>query len=194
MQFKSVLRNEYKKRRRAMSQADYEAASLAITQNLAGLPELNTARLVLSYVAVNREADTRPTLANLVERGVIVCTPGSIDPERALNCFHFVTPDDPLLDRAWAPGYVAAEVCDAISLGDVDVFLVPGLVWDSEGYRVGFGGGYFDRLLVHAHPGALTVGVAYEWQLMEKQVPRDPWDMPVRCVVTDHRVLRIPGS
>lgn len=188
MQSKSMLRNEYKKRRRALGQEDYDVACEKITSHLLALDAVRNAKMILSYVAHGREADTRTALATLVEEGKIVCTPGGRDPEEALNCFHFLTHDDPLLDRSWAPGYVPSEVCDAVNLADVDVFIVPAIVWDPDGYRIGYGGGYFDRLLAEAAPHALRVGLAYDWQVIDR-VPRESWDMPVQCVVTDQRVI-----
>jgi 5-formyltetrahydrofolate cyclo-ligase len=187
---KNSLRNEYKKRRRGIARPDYEAASAAIASRLLSLPETRSARLVLSYVAHGREADTRGALAALVAEGKIVITPAGRDPARALTCFHFLTHDDPLLDEAWAPGYEPTAVCDAVILGEVDLFVVPGIVWDTDGYRIGYGGGYFDRLLAEASPGAALVGLAYDWQIVDR-VPRDSWDVPVNCIITESRILRI---
>ena len=188
---KSALRNEYKKRRRGMCQEEYDAANERITRRLLQLPAVSEAKMVLSYVAHGREADTRLALAELLESGKLVITPAGRDPETALNCFHFLTQNDPLLDKSWAPGYVPAEVCDVVQLHDVDLFIVPGIVWDSNGYRIGYGGGYFDRLLAAAGEKATIIGLAYDWQLVE-QVPHDAWDEPVDLIVTESRVIESP--
>ena len=70
---------------------------------------------------------------------------------------------------------------------DVDVVLVPGLAFDPKGQRLGYGQGFYDRLLLHMR--ALRVGLAFDFQLLA-EVPSFPHDLPVDCVVTDHRVLR----
>ncbi len=79
---------------------------------------------------------------------------------------------------------------------EVDCFLVPGIAFDANGGRIGFGGGYYDSLL-----GALQadeslpkiVGVAYEWQIIEQSIPTEPHDVRVHYVATESRLLDCTG-
>jgi 5-formyltetrahydrofolate cyclo-ligase len=67
--------------------------------------------------------------------------------------------------------------------------VVPGLAFDRSGYRLGRGGGYYDRFL--SRPVAdRVVGLAFSWQIVD-EVPRDPWDIPVDAVVTEKGVIRV---
>lgn len=66
----------------------------------------------------------------------------------------------------------------------VDVVLVPGLAFDAQGYRLGYGGGYYDALLAHLDGQVLTVAVGFEAQRTEA-VPVEPLDMPVDGLVTE---------
>jgi 5-formyltetrahydrofolate cyclo-ligase len=188
MQEKARLRSEYRKRRRGMAEADYAAANDRITERLLGLDVLQGAHFILSYIAHGREADTRAALAQLAGGDRIVITPGGRNAEEALRCFHFLTPDDPLLDRAWSPAYVPPALCDVVDLAEIEVFIVPGIVWDERGFRIGYGGGYFDRLLAHAAPNATLIGLAYEYQVLPR-IPTEEWDIPVHVIVTEERVI-----
>ncbi|HWG86108.1 MAG TPA: 5-formyltetrahydrofolate cyclo-ligase [Deinococcales bacterium] len=77
---------------------------------------------------------------------------------------------------------------EAVAPEEADVVLVPGLVYDEGGYRLGYGGGYYDRLLPLLRHDAVTFGVARD-ELLVPALPRDGWDVPVREVVTQSRLL-----
>lgn len=69
----------------------------------------------------------------------------------------------------------------------IDVALIPGIAFDATGHRIGFGGGYFDRLLKKVH--CTTIGVAYEFQIIDK-VLTGPYDVAVDFIVTEKRIIR----
>jgi 5-formyltetrahydrofolate cyclo-ligase len=73
----------------------------------------------------------------------------------------------------------------------IDLIVVPGIAFDAEGYRLGWGGGYYDRYLakVRAFGRAHLVGISYAFQVVE-WLPREPHDIPLDAVVTDHGILR----
>jgi 5-formyltetrahydrofolate cyclo-ligase len=74
--------------------------------------------------------------------------------------------------------------------GEVDLAIVPGVAFDERCCRLGFGGGFYDRLLGELRPDAAALGLAYDVQVVE-QVPTGPGDVPVHLVVTPSRVHRV---
>jgi len=70
--------------------------------------------------------------------------------------------------------------------GELDLIIVPALAYDRSGYRLGYGGGYYDRYL--SGVPAFTVGLARE-RLMRDELPREPHDIAVKCVITESAVL-----
>jgi len=76
-----------------------------------------------------------------------------------------------------------------IALEDLDVLVVPGVGFDLAGHRLGYGKGYYDRLLVSACPALERVGFAYEFQVVE-QLPAAAHDCRLTQLVTDQRLLR----
>jgi 5-formyltetrahydrofolate cyclo-ligase len=68
------------------------------------------------------------------------------------------------------------------------VVFVPGVVFDLQGHRLGRGRGWYDQLLNRLRPGAIFVGLAYEFQVVE-EVPTQPWDEPVHYVITEKRLI-----
>ena len=75
----------------------------------------------------------------------------------------------------------------AVPIGELDLFLVPGIAFDGKGNRLGMGGGYFDRLLSHASSKAIFTGLAYDFQIVT-HLPTEAHDIPVHDVVTPRTV------
>jgi 5-formyltetrahydrofolate cyclo-ligase len=70
---------------------------------------------------------------------------------------------------------------------EIDLVVVPGLAFDERGYRIGYGAGHYDRFLARC-PQALSVGLAYEMQIVECTFPAT-WDVPVHRIITEDRVI-----
>jgi 5,10-methenyltetrahydrofolate synthetase len=74
-----------------------------------------------------------------------------------------------------------------------EVLLIPMVGYDSAGYRLGYGGGYYDRTLAALTPRPLCIGIAYDASQLETIHPQ-PHDIPMNAVVTERRVLRYGGQ
>ena len=86
-------------------------------------------------------------------------------------------------------GYGFAEPPpDAPHAAELDVVIVPAIAVDPTGHRIGYGAGYYDRTLPKYAPPAVTIAVAYDWQLVA-EVPATEHDVKVAWVVTDTRTI-----
>ena len=188
---KASLRTVFKKHRRTLATADVSPANAAITRELLRLPMLQNAHTIFSYITIQNEVDTCAAINTLLARGVNVVAPPVDHALELHETVHFVHRGDPLLSGTNPPRAITPDTSSALDLADIDLFIVPGIVWDVRGYRVGFGGGYFDWLLSHARPGAHILGLAYEWQILA-EVPTDPWDRPVHELLTEKRLIHCP--
>jgi 5-formyltetrahydrofolate cyclo-ligase len=149
-------------------------------------PALRLAQMVLTYIPVGTEANIGSAIYQLLDMGKSIISPPATASER-INCFHFLAPGDPLLKPGGALIRQPQE-CDLMQISQIDFFLIPGLAFDSRGFRIGHGGGYFDKLLSYARPGAIKVGITFDFQIAER-VPEDPWDVPVDLIITDKRAI-----
>lgn len=182
---KRELRAAARTARRA-AQPDGTAGDRAAAEFLASIdPAPGTA--VSGYWPVGDELDCRPLLHRLVAAGCIVGLPVVVA-RRA-----------PLAFRAWTPGAVMAPGVLAIPVPADDalpvvpsVLVVPLLAFDRSGYRLGYGGGYYDRTLaaLRADGGALAVGFAFAAQEVAA-VPHDDTDQRLDWVVTETQARRI---
>ncbi|HEX7479534.1 MAG TPA: 5-formyltetrahydrofolate cyclo-ligase [Polyangiales bacterium] len=150
---------------------------------LLSLPQYARASTVLAYVAMRKELDPRELVVHALAAGKRVALP-RIDGETL--SLHAYQPDDELETNAFGLQEPLASA-PRIDAQQVELVLVPALALDPRGYRIGYGGGFYDRvlpLLLNAY----KVGLAYDFQLIS-EAPVDAHDVPVDAVITDARCL-----
>lgn len=174
-QTKAELRTYYRQLRASQNMDHYLRDSARITQHVLNLPQLKEARCIYSYLAFKDEVDTRSIIKALLLNNKRLLAPDPDHTRPPLDSIHEAT----ILDAA-----VSLREVDDISVFDIDLFLVPGIAFDRQGHRIGFGGGYFDRLLSAARPSAIKLGLAFDFQLASS-LPRDSWDIPMDAIVTE---------
>jgi len=145
-------------------------------------PGLVRAKLALCW-PIRNEYDARPLARRLRDQGAVTALPA------------VVAPRQPLVFREWHPGVKLAigplEIPYPLDSAEVvpDAVLLPMNGWDDRGYRLGYGGGFFDRTLAAAPNKPLAIGVAYEMARLETIHPQG-WDVPVDWLVTERGVYR----
>lgn len=165
--------------RQAMPQAQRRAAQDAITAQLR--PGLPISGVVGLYWPFKGEYDPRPIAAELHAAGVDLALPV------------VVAKAQPMVFRRWRPGdALACGVWDIpIPAADIQVapsmLLVPLVGFDVAGYRLGYGGGFYDRTLAAANPRPVCVGLGFELARLLTIGPREH-DIPMDRIVTEHTV------
>lgn len=172
-------------RRRAAAHAELkDEAGIALARR--GLPAAAGAGGIVSgFIPYKSEIDTVPLLARLSREGWRTCLPVVIGADQPL-LFRAWMPGEPLVPGVWdipIPPETAAEVLP-------DVLLVPMLAFDRQGYRLGYGGGFYDRTLekLRAAKRVWAVGVAYAAQEVVS-VPRGAHDAPLDYVMTEQETF-----
>lgn len=191
---KSALRKTLRARRRALPGIARRRAAEAVAHRLARLPEYRRARHVAAYLPFDGELDARPLLAMARDDGKQVYVP-VIRPHA--SAMHFVPLTGPTRRRnrlgIVEPGLPRGPRRPAFAM---DLVLAPLVAFDHAGYRLGMGGGYYDRCFrfLRHRPRAHVrlAGVAYAFQEVES-LPVRAWDVPLSLVVTDRGVHRYPA-
>lgn len=158
--------------------------------NLLDLHDLLNVGLVLAYAALPAEIDPLPGVSALRRRGAKVAYP-RIESAGVLGV-HLV---DHELDLVAGPFGLAQprEAAPLAHLFLIDVVIVPGVAFDACGARLGYGGGYYDRLLPQLRPDCLRIGLAFDQQILP-DVPAEEHDAKVDLIVTPSRVIRPLGK
>ncbi len=182
---KQRLRAEMKARREALThdeirEAAYLGANALFNPRLMNL--FSRFRGFASYMSIGAEFPTDRIHRELFTAGAHLCIPSYSRDEKEYSWAPF-SPMDEL-----APGYmgipepVNPRVADA---ANIDVALVPGLVFDVCGGRIGYGGGVYDRLLPKLRAGILRIGLAYDFQVQSEALPQEAHDLPMDYIVTE---------
>jgi 5-formyltetrahydrofolate cyclo-ligase len=164
------------------------AKSRAICERVLSLPEFERARVVQFYIDVRSEARTRSFIPRVMELGKKVVVPYCV--EDHLELFPLDAPDELEVGafKILEPRRELRGLANKrFSVSDVDLILVPGVVFDRRGGRMGHGWGFYDRLLERAGPATRLIALAFECQLID-QVPMEPHDIYVDKVVTEKTV------
>lgn len=164
-------------RRHAAGLPQVEAG--ALFERFLALPEVAGADTVLVFYGTGREPDTVPLIQALLERGKRVALPVVL-PHRGMETRQVLDLDRLVPNRFGIPE--PEPGAPLVPKGEIGAALVPHLMVDREGYRLGWGGGYYDRWLVD-FPG-FTVCVCRPGRLVE-HMPREEFDVPVKLVLID---------
>ena len=189
-QEKQALREQLIKRRTGLSPEAVAEASAGVVGLVRTLIEWRNATEALIYWPVRGEVDLRPLVAELWQRNCRVLLP-RCRPDRPgemdLAC---AACEDELVPGPFSIMEPDAVKCPPVNECRPDIALIPGVGFDRRGNRIGFGGGYYDRLLAtESMRNTLIVGVAYEFQLID-HIPTQPWDKPVHVVCTEQELWR----
>ncbi|MFZ5427388.1 MAG: 5-formyltetrahydrofolate cyclo-ligase [Thermodesulfobacteriota bacterium] len=186
---KASLRKSILARRAALDPAWVLEASRRAAALVENLGQWRSAREVMVYFAFKGEVDAAPLLEGLWRRGARVLAPRCRPGQAGVLDVACVTCLDELAPGAYGILEPHPERCPPLAEYAPDAALIPAVAFDRRGGRLGFGQGYYDRLL--AGPGfarTFLIGLAHPFQVVD-ELPMDPWDRPVHAVVTGEGII-----
>ena len=182
---KARLRKEFAAKRKA---AFSEYKNKKIYGNLTGLEEFRRAETLLSYVSVRSEADSQRIIEKALDMGKRVAVPKT--EKGGLMVFHYIESLYDLTEevRGIPEPSSACEKFDIERTGKC-ICIVPGLAFDKKGYRLGYGGGYYDRFMEKYHDRMIFCGICFD-DIITESLPYEEHDRAVDLIVTDNLIMR----
>lgn len=183
---KQRLREERLAAREALSEQERSVLDDRITQKLLAISEYAEATTVLTYVSVSSEVSTRMFIERALRDGKTVAVPRCLPG----HCLEFVaiTSLDQLIAAPFGlfepPKELPALTEEQM---DASICIVPALLVDTKGYRLGYGAGFYDRFL-STYPGK-KICLAYQQSLSRTTLPHTAFDVAVDLVITESNVL-----
>lgn len=183
---KGQIRKEIKEKLQAMPQDTYKKWSSEIAAKLFNTEDWKQAQSIAITISQGTEVETRAIIEKGWEEGkrIVVpkCEPGTKDMTfRVLNSF----------DQLEVVYYGLLEPKEtetmAVLASDINLMVVPGLAYNRKGFRIGFGGGYFDRFL-NKYNGR-TASLAFEEVQIVEELPIEAHDIPVNMIITNEQVI-----
>jgi 5-formyltetrahydrofolate cyclo-ligase len=180
---KAALRQNAKRLRESLSEEKRKEKEAHIYETLNLLPEFRSAERILFYVSNKDELDTRQFIKNRLDTGKLVLVPKIH--EGSLKANVIMTWSD------LAPGQMGIlEPTEAheVPAESIDLVIVPGLAFDRNGMRIGYGAGHYDRFLKTCP--AVRVALAYHEQLHD-EIPTEDHDQAMNIIITDKELIRL---
>ncbi|NLJ78862.1 MAG: 5-formyltetrahydrofolate cyclo-ligase [Tissierellia bacterium] len=185
---KRVLRGDILGRRSQIPNDDISAHSDMISDRLYDMPEYRDSTFIFSFISFKDEVHTHDIIKNSIAMGKKVGVPITIpksrimkisqlrdfDRELHLGFYDILTPKD--------------EYRRIVAPESVDLILVPGVAFDRRGYRIGYGGGYYDTFLAKVDEDVIKIGLCFHMQVIPK-VPTESHDIPVDYILTERELI-----
>lgn len=185
---KKEIRQEMIRKRKSLSSKDLKGKSLEIFQQLRGLEPYKNAKKLMTYVPFQEEIHTTLLIDDFLKKNLQVFIPVTkpkekriiisqlLDLEKDLEVGHFGV----LEPKAFAYRPKNPKI--------IDLIIVPGLAFTKSGYRIGYGGGYYDRFLPTLEQDPITIALALDFQIVDS-LPINDYDVPVDMIVTESRII-----
>lgn len=178
---KKALRRLGKEILANLSNEEREAITEKLANQLFASKLWKEANTIGITVSAGFELDTTPIIEQGWNEGKTIAVPKCIPESRRLD-FYGLETFEQLEDSFYNLREPNPQLTEIVDKQEIDLLIVPGLIYDNRGYRVGFGGGYYDRFLVD-YPNK-TISVFYSKQLTEK-TPHETFDIPVQHLLTE---------
>jgi 5-formyltetrahydrofolate cyclo-ligase len=164
-------------------------AGARILNFILSLPEFHESGTVMTCLSFSGEVDTFGLANAVLKQGKKLVVPKVNKSSKSLVACE-ITNLENLLPNQYGIMEPDESHAHPFSPGDIDFHAVPGLAFCRSGFRLGRGGGYYDRFLETVSPRAFLAGVCYDFQIVD-DLPIDPWDKPVHAVISEKGILRI---
>jgi len=172
--------------RDGMSASERDRAGARIVDHMVSLPEVGRASTVMAFWSFGSEPDTAPLLAALDSRGIRVALPRIVGGDIQAYAH---APGDAVTVTSF--GASEPSTGEALDPSTIDIVLTPAVAFDRSGRRVGYGGGFYDRFFPRTRPDTLRVGIGFDVQLVDQDLPSGHFDLGLDAIVTESGVSRV---
>lgn len=179
---KTAFREQLLRLRRALNRDERLRLSRIIQQTLLAEPKFRQAGTVALYSPIDHEVETGQLAEWGFQNGKCLVYPRICGDH--LEFARLCSPDEMRVGRF---GVLEPECGEVVPLSAIEVMVVPGVGFDEDGCRLGYGKGYYDRTLHQLPEGSWVVGLGYEFQVMEA-LPRHSHDQSLHALITERRI------
>lgn len=184
---KKQLRQYYRQIREQLSPAAVKSYSAQIASQLFALPCWQNSQTVMLYLSFRNEVATAAIYQEGWRLGKTMLIP-ICQPQDGLMEMSRITSLTQLTYNRYGIGELPTALQQIVAPETIDLCLIPGVAFDRQGNRLGFGSGYYDRYLPRLRPEALRLALAYECQLHPQPLPVEPYDLPMDYILTERRL------
>ena len=186
---KTAIRKTIIRKRETLSDTERNEKSLTIAQRLFELDEFEKSKAVLCFLSLSHEVQTDMMIRESFRLDKEVFVPLINGKQGGLQIARVRSLDTEFVVGDYGVREPAPEVREIVSPSLIDFVITPGLAFDVYGNRIGYGGGYYDKLLKELSRNVIQIGIGYDFQVRDF-VPHSDLDKSVQFVITETKTLR----
>ena len=180
---KKSIRQELLKKLRSQDKEQRRLKSEKIRRKLYAHEKFKTADTVMFYIAEDIEVDTEQMIRDSLKSGKKIAVPITIVSQNKLIASLLIDFDKELSKGPYGILQPKSDFVRPVALKKIDLIIVPGVAFDSRGHRLGHGTGYYDRFLSKITENVLTIGLAFDFQLVDN-IPTSSHDIAVKELIS----------
>lgn len=191
MVLKNELRQKYKKIRDSFKLDEIVYKSNFINKNLSDMDIYIKAKHIMFYISNRNEVETHSLIKSAIKSGKQVYVPKVEIKNKTMNASLLLDFDTELKNGALN---ILEPFGEFVRISDpkiLDIIIIPGIAFDRNGYRIGYGAGYYDKFLTKVRKNAHKIGISYNETILNEDFTPDIYDIPCNYIVTPTGVIDI---
>jgi len=181
---KSNLRAEFLTKRKQLSakvvQEQSQLTTMVLTNFLTTIPFTKIA----FYLPIQNEIDLTSAIISQLQLQKQIYIPRFLTQTSTYEMAQISNLDTDLILGKYKVREANKNIPTLFDVSKIEIWLVPGIVFDQQGHRIGFGKGYYDKLLANSSQNSIKIGIAYPWQVLD-QIPFNSTDISMTTLITD---------
>ena len=161
--------------------------SQVITEKLLFMECIKKANIIMIYLDFNNEVKTDALITKLLSMRKTVVAPVTIKNKRKLIPFKITNIKDDITIGAYGIREPKQNPNNKLNIKDIDIVIVPAVAYDKNCYRLGYGGGFYDRFIKKLKDDAITIGIAFDFQVLNS-IPKESHDAQLNYIVTETNI------
>ncbi|MDR7856559.1 5-formyltetrahydrofolate cyclo-ligase [Tissierella sp.] len=185
---KKILRKEILQKRAKITKEDNDKYSNIIANTLYEMSPYKEANTIMCFISFANEINTTELIETSIKHGKTVVIPITIPETKELKVSQIL--DFSELEKGYYNILTPKEeFIRYVDPSTIDLVLVPGVVFAENGYRIGYGGGYYDRFLSKLDESVAKIAIGFDLQVVD-EVPTESFDIPVDMIITEKRIIK----
>ncbi len=184
---KKIIRKSIQKERDSLSASEHAFKSQVIAEKLIGLPEYIKAKTIFIFHPFRSEVDTRIVIRDALKKSKKIVLPKIINNE--MKIFYISDMDIDLKRGSFGILEPEEKRCKEAKLENIDLIIIPGICFDLNFNRIGYGGGFYDRILPEFKKNIKKIALSFDLQIIN-EVPFYPHDKKVDLIITESKIYR----
>jgi len=179
---KSILRKEILYKRNSMNLDEISSKSKLIQENLIRDPEFTKAKSIGLYLPIGSEVETSRIITHVLNLGMILLLPRIVSHDLRYQIVEQKDFDKHMFDINKFG--IKEPKLKSLSVDFIDILIIPGIVFDNYGYRIGYGYGYYDRYMSN-RKFSKCIGLAFDFQFIKSHIPIYSYDQKIDLLITE---------